>query len=90
LDSNSNIKYSNRKYVCVRITNQAEAVIPYTITSTVTNDVDNLCANAFGLPKEILGTVDANAVKTDGALVQVANDATPISGCNVVITVARG
>jgi hypothetical protein len=79
------------RYVCIRITNLAEAILPYTITSSVENDnANNDCANAFGLPREITGTVDANAVKTDGSLVAVSANATPVQGCNVVINVARG
>lgn len=92
-----NMYAGESRFVCVKITNQAEASIPYTISSTVTNDNANSdCAHAFGLPKTITGTVDANAhlgtgaIKYDGALVNASAGATPVSGCNVAITVARG
>jgi hypothetical protein len=100
--TNGNIPTGNMyagesRFVCVKITNQAEASLPYTINSTVTNDNENKdCAKAFGLPIIVNGTVDANAhggtgtVKIDGALVQAQGNATPVVGCNVLITVARG
>lgn len=82
--------------VCVKITNKAEAVVPYTINSYVTNDVpEGLCATAFGLPKTLTGSANANNGVTDGVTITgvgviVNGGATPVSGCNVVIDVARG
>jgi hypothetical protein len=77
--------------VCVKITNAGEAIIPYTITSVVTNDnQNNDCANAFGLPRTLTGSAIAQGVTYDGAIVQIAAGATPVEGCNVVISVGRG
>lgn len=77
------------RLVCVKITNAGEVSIPYTITSTVTNDVDNLCANAFDLPDTLTGSA-GNGVNYNEKLVQISADATPVSGCKVTISVLRG
>jgi hypothetical protein len=77
--------------VCIRINNLGEAAIPYTIKSNVTNDNANQdCAKAFGLPKTLTGSAVAKGFTYDGAIVQIAADATPVEGCNVVISVGRG
>lgn len=79
------------RYVCIKITNKAEAVIPYTINSYVTND--NLagdCATAFGLPTTLTGDASALSDTTTGKEIKIAAGATPVTGCNVVIDVARG
>ena len=78
------------RLVCVRINNLGEVAIPYTISSVVTNDnLNNDCANAFGLPETLLGSA-LNGVNYNGKMVQIAPDAIPIQGCNVVISVLRG
>jgi hypothetical protein len=91
------------RFVCVKITNKAEASIPYIISTTVTDADGNIytnptaiaCYNAFW-KAPIAGTVDAktsggeNVVKIDGALVQVDSGAAPVGNCIVKIDVARG
>ena len=91
-----NMLIGESRGVCVEITNEAEAKVTYTISADVTNDnEDNDCANAFGLPELMTGEVDANDGNTDGKLVTgvgiiIADDATPVEGCNIVIDVYRG
>jgi hypothetical protein len=76
--------------VCVKITNAGEVAIPYTINSTVTNDNQNSdCANAFGLPNTLTGSA-LHGVNYDGKVIQILANATPVSGCNIVISVLRG
>jgi hypothetical protein len=75
--------------VCVRIKNLGEVAIPYTINSNVTNDDGTKCATAFGLPNTISGSA-LPGVNYNGKVIQIAANATPVSGCNIVIDVARG
>jgi len=76
--------------VCVEITNAGEVAIPYTINSIVTNDNENNdCANAFGLPETLTGSA-SNGINYNGKIIQISANATPVTGCNVVISVARG
>lgn len=76
--------------VCVKIHNLGQADIPYTITSTVTNDnTAGDCVKAFG-NHNIAGNATALTDTYEGVIVQIAANATPVSGCIVRIDVARG
>jgi hypothetical protein len=86
-----NLYAGEGRAVCVKMTNKAEASIPYVITSTVTNDDGNQnCAKAFGLPKTLNGNAAASIATVDGVGIVVNGNATLVSGCNVVISVGRG
>lgn len=90
-----------RKF-CVKITNEAEAPITYTVSNKVTDvdgnwysDEDSIaCYNAFGehsltgeVPKKI-GTVAGE--KIDGLGVIVSQKSVPVNNCLVTVSVARG
>jgi hypothetical protein len=91
------MKVGEKRFVCVKITNLAEAAIPYVISTTVTKGgvANETCSAAFAKPS-ITGTVVAKAHSGDagvaitGDLVQPAVDATPVSNCDVTISVGRG
>lgn len=76
------------RFVCVKITNEA-GTLPYTITSTFTNDnADYDCYNAFGNPTD---SGDAlTGITYHGFEVKVAGNVKPVSGCLAKINVARG
>ena len=80
-----------QRYVCVRIQNLGEVAIPYVISANVVNDnPDGDCANAFGLPNSLIGSATESTNTYDGVVVQIGADATPVTGCEVQIEVARG
>jgi hypothetical protein len=80
-----------QRRVCVKIHNLGEADVPYTISATVLNDNQNGdCANAFGTPYELTGNAVALSDSFAGVTVQLSADATPVQGCQVQISVARG
>jgi len=77
------------RLVCIRINNLGEVAIPYKINSIVTNDDGTKCADAFGLPNELSETA-LNGINYNGKVIQISANATPVTGCNVVISVSRG
>lgn len=80
----------SRKF-CVRITNEAEADIDYTIESEVLTGYGNYneCVDAFG-EETLTGTVGAEELKIDGLGVEVSQDATPVEDCKILVSVSRG
>ena len=80
-----------KRAICVRITNKGEASMPYRIQSTTSGAAG--CATAFA---NVVKTGTANqlslngGITYNGAVVQIAADATPVLDCNVMIEVGRG
>jgi hypothetical protein len=85
-----------RKF-CVKITNDAEADITYTIANVVTgqdgtwddDEEDWACYNAFG-QNDLTGTVDSKSSKIDGLGIVVSQSADPVENCLVTVDVSRG
>ena len=77
--------------VCVRISNAGEVDIPYTISADVLNDnTAGDCASAFSTPYDLSGSATAETDSFKGVVVTPSADSTPVSGCEIQISVARG
>ena len=76
--------------VCTKITNLGEGELTYTFSGEVVSGLGNLaeCEYAFGNPS-VTGTVDGLSTITDGAVVNVAGDATPVDDCEITLSVER-
>jgi hypothetical protein len=76
---------------CAKVTNAAEADIPFTISNTIIDNEGNLdaCKNAFG-ENSILGTA-AKQSSTLGEFPIIVNaDAQPVLDCLINIKASRG
>ena len=85
-----------RKF-CVRITNEAEAPITYTVSNIVRGSDgswNQTCVDAFGentLPGEVPKKEGGVAgVKIDGLGIVVPESAKPVTDCLITVNVARG
>lgn len=77
------------KRVCVRITNNADADITYTITPTVISG-GQPCLDAFNGLLPLTGTADKATTTTTGETVTIAQNAVEVEDCQINIDVARG
>ena len=87
-----NIIVGEDRLFCVKITNIAEAAVPFVIEETITHGTDAiipLCEEAFG-QAPITGNVPASGSITVPVLVAPATNATPVTNCIVTIDVGRG
>lgn len=77
--------------VCTKITNLGEGDVDYTFSGEVVSGLGNLaeCQAAFGNPS-VSGTVEGLDTIFDGAVINVAGDATPVEDCQVTLSVTRG
>ena len=77
--------------ICTKITNAGEGDVDYTFSGRIVSGNNNLeeCTSAFGNPT-VTGTALGSSVTYTGSEVIVADDATPITGCEVTLAVARG
>lgn len=79
----------SRKF-CVRIVNNADASIDYTIKGEVLTGYGNYndCFAAFGSPTKTGTALPGENI--DGEEIVVAQDAKPVDDCKIAISVARG
>jgi hypothetical protein len=76
--------------VCVKITNLGQADVPYTVTSTITNDNEaGDCLAAYGY-HEITGIATKLTDTVDGVTLTIPYDAKVVQGCNIRINAGRG
>jgi len=77
--------------VCTKITNLGEGDVDYTFSGEVVSGLGNLaeCQAAFGNPS-VSGTVEGLDTIFDGAVINVAGDATPVEDCEVTLSITRG
>lgn len=94
-----NILIGEDRLFCIKITNNAEASVPYVIAETITHPtLLTECEKAFKVDTTVapyVGTVPARVDTTLGqvivpVLVAPALDATPVTDCVVKIDVGRG
>ena len=79
------------RLVCTRITNAGEGDVDYTFSGEVVSGLGNFveCEAAFGNPS-VSGTVIGLTTITDGAVITVADGATPVNDCEVTLITSRG
>ena len=79
------------RMICTKITNAGEGDVDYTFSGQVVSGLGNLidCEAAFGNPS-VSGTALGSSVTVDGAVVNVADGATPVNDCEITLTVSRG
>jgi len=79
------------RVVCTKITNLGEGDVDYTFSGEVVSGNGNLveCEAAFGNPS-VSGTALGSSVTKDGAIIMVADDATPVEDCEITLSVTRG
>jgi hypothetical protein len=76
--------------VCVKIHNAGEVDIPYTISSQILKDNEAKdCLSAFGT-YSLNGNAVALIDSFDGVVVTPSANSTPVSGCQVQVSVLRG
>jgi len=77
--------------VCVKITNLGEGDVDYTFSGEVISGNGNMaeCEYAFGNPS-VSGTASGSDVTYNGAVVEVAGDATPVEDCKITLSLTRG
>lgn len=79
------------RMICTKITNAGEGDVDYTFSGSVISGLGNLveCTEAFGNPS-VSGIALGSSVTVDGAVVTVADDATPINDCEITLLTSRG
>jgi hypothetical protein len=78
--------------ICVKITNNADADLIYTITPTVSGggNREQACLDAFSGISPLTGTATKATDTITGELVSIAQNASTVDNCKIRIDVARG
>ena len=77
--------------LCIKITNEGEANIPYVITSKITEDQGNYANCSIAFPEtSLIGDAVGSVVTTTGKEIIVPFNAPIVDNCEITIDVARG
>jgi len=76
--------------LCVKIENEGESPITYSITNTIKEGIGNYEECSLAFPETTITGTAPNGITTDGQSFTVPGNAPVVSGCEITVDVARG